>query len=382
MPQAASATSGPAMPPGGHSARNTASVQDGMHTRVRRGNRAVAIWLFIMCALVAGMVVLGGATRLTGSGLSITEWKPVTGILPPLSEQAWQAAMDRYRMIPEYREINAGMSLDAFKTIYRWEWAHRLAGRITGLAFLLPMLYFIVTRRVSRSLACGLAGLFLLGGIQGLAGWYMVQSGLSVRVDVSQYRLAVHLSLALVLFALMFRLALGLWPGTRRTDVPRALYMLSLFIVAGIFVQMVLGAFVAGLHAGKTFNTWPLMDGRFFPAGYFMHPPAWKDLFESVAAVQFNHRTGGLLLTLAAIWYYVVARKTAAAPAVRLVLVCVLLQMALGIATVLTVTPVSLALLHQAGALAVFAAALYASAGMSAGATGKKPEIKPVLCRS
>ena len=327
-----------------------------------RSARRMAIWLLVMCGLVAAMVIVGGATRLTDSGLSITEWKPVTGAVPPLSAEAWAEEFEKYKTIPEYQEVNFGMSLDQFKTIYWWEWGHRFLGRLIGIAFMIPMLFFIATRQATGKLRLKLVGLFCLGGMQGALGWWMVSSGLVDRIDVSQYRLAAHLSLAVLLFGMMFWLALSLWPS-RRISVPNHLVWGAAALTGGVFVQMVLGAFVAGLRAGRTFNTWPLMDGKFFPDGYFVGAPGVNDLFESFAAVQFNHRIGAYLVAAGAIWFWYAARKTEMAARARLVLAAVGLQIVLGIWTLLAVTPISLGLLHQAGALGVFAAALYAAHG-------------------
>jgi len=326
--------------------------------------RRIAIWLFAICGLLAAMVIVGGATRLTDSGLSITEWRPATGAVPPLSEAAWLAEFEKYKTIPEYEEVNFGMSLAAFKAIYWWEWGHRLLGRLIGVAFLVPLLIFIASGQAGRALGFRLFGLFLLGGLQGALGWYMVSSGLADRVDVSQYRLAAHLALAVLLFGLMFWLALSLWPGDRRVE-GGGLFLGAAALGAGVFVQIILGAFVAGLRAGRTFNTWPLMDGKFFPDGYFAGKAGFDDLFETIAATQFNHRIGAYFLAAGAIWFYLAARRTVAEPRARLVLAAVGLQIALGVWTVLAATPIALGLLHQAGALAVFAASLYAAHGVS-----------------
>lgn len=320
----------------------------------------MAVWLFIMCGLVAAMVIVGGATRLTDSGLSITEWRPVTGAIPPLSEQHWLEEFEKYKQIPEYSEVNYGMSLAAFKAIYWWEWGHRFLGRLIGLAFFAPLVVFVATGQAKRPLALRLFGLFLLGGLQGALGWWMVSSGLADRVDVSQYRLAAHLSLAVILFGLMFWLALDLWPS-RKASVSRNLRLGALALAAGVFAQMFLGAFVAGLRAGRTFNTWPLMDGKFFPDGYFASAPGFSDLFETMAAVQFNHRIGAYLLAAGAVWFYLAARKSALEARARLVLAAIGLQIVVGVWTVLAATPISLGLAHQAGAMLVFAAALYAA---------------------
>jgi heme a synthase len=329
-----------------------------------RSARRIALWLLFMCGLVAAMVIVGGATRLTDSGLSITEWRPVTGAIPPLSEAAWLAEFEKYKTIPEYSEVNYGMSLDQFKAIYWWEWGHRFLGRLIGIAFAFPLAFFIVTKQTTRPLALKLFGLLLLGGLQGALGWWMVSSGLADRVDVSQYRLAAHLALAVIVIACMFWLALDLWPS-RKIAVPGYLSVGALALTAGVFVQMMLGAFVAGLRAGRTFNTWPLMDGKLFPDGYFVGAPGFNDLFETIAAVQFNHRIGAYLVAAGAVWFYLAARKTAVEPRARLVLAAVGLQIVLGIWTLLAVTPIALGLLHQAGALGVLATALYAAHGIN-----------------
>ena len=325
--------------------------------------RRIALWLIFMCGLVAAMVIVGGATRLTDSGLSITEWRPVTGAVPPLGDAAWQAEFEKYKSIPEYEQVNYGMSLEQFKTIYWWEWGHRFLGRIIGIAFLLPLIFFVAAKQVTGKLAVKLFGLFLLGGMQGALGWYMVQSGLADRVDVSQYRLAAHLSLAVFLFALMVWLALDLWPSAK-SEAPSRFRFGAMALAIGVFAQMILGGFVAGLRAGRTFNTWPLMDGAFFPEGYFAGAPGFNDLFETVAAVQFNHRIGAYLVGAGAVWFWFAARKTEAASRARLVLAAVGFQIVLGVWTVLAATPISLGLLHQAGALIVLTAAIYAAHGM------------------
>ncbi|WP_375203264.1 COX15/CtaA family protein [Hyphococcus sp.] len=337
--------------------------QNGSAQSVRAGRR-IALWLFFMCGLIAAMVIVGGATRLTDSGLSIVEWRPVTGAIPPLSEADWLSEFEKYKTIPEYEEVNFGMSLAEFKQIYWWEWVHRLLGRVIGVAFLLPLIFFAATRQLTRNLSFKLAGLFVLGGMQGALGWWMVSSGLADRVDVSQYRLAAHLSLAVLLFAAMFWLALDLWPQ-RKIAAPEKFRLGALALAGGVFAQMVLGAFVAGLRAGRTFNTWPLMDGKFFPDGYFRENATFHDLFETMAAVQFNHRIGAYLLAGGALWFYLAARKAGYETRARLVLAAVGLQIVLGVWTVLAATPISLGLLHQAGALIVFASALYAAHGLS-----------------
>jgi len=323
---------------------------------LERSHKPVAIWLFAMCALVALMVIVGGATRLTDSGLSIVEWRPVTGAVPPLSEADWLSEFEKYKTIPEYEQVNWGMSLHQFKQIYWWEWGHRFLGRLIGAAFLLPLAFFAFTRRIDRRLGLKLCGLFLLGGAQGALGWWMVSSGLTERVDVSQYRLAAHLALAVALFASMFWIALDLVSSKRRT--PLSLAPFAAAFAVGVYFQMILGAFVAGLRAGKTFNTWPLMDGRFFPDGYFTGAPGFNDLFETAAAAQFNHRIGAYALAIAVVFLFLSARKTQARGRAHALLTAVFLQIALGVWTVVAATPIALGLAHQAGALIVLAAAL------------------------
>jgi cytochrome c oxidase assembly protein subunit 15 len=325
--------------------------------------RSVAIWLFVMCALVALMVIVGGATRLTDSGLSIVEWRPVTGAIPPMSDADWLAEFERYKAIPEYEQVNWGMSLADFKEIYWWEWGHRFLGRLIGIAFLIPLVWFAATKRIDRALGVKLAGVFLLGGAQGALGWWMVSSGLFGRVDVSQYRLAAHLALAVLLFGLMFWLALDL--VSRRKETRSALAPFAIALAIGVYLQMILGAFVAGLRAGRTFNTWPLMDVAFVPNGYFAGAPRWQDLFETAAAVQFNHRIGAYMLAAATVWLYLAARGAELKGRARILVAAVMLQIALGVWTVLAATPIALGLAHQAGALLVFAAALALAHGCS-----------------
>lgn len=324
-------------------------------------NKMVAYWLFLMCALIALMVIVGGATRLTDSGLSIVEWKPVTGAIPPLTDGDWRAEFEKYKTIPEYSEVNWGMSLAQFKAIYWWEWGHRFLGRVIGIAFLIPLVFFASAGRIDRPLGLKLGGLFMLGAAQGALGWWMVSSGLTERVDVSQYRLAAHLALAVALFAAM--LWIGLDIISKRREHRCALAPFALALAAGVYLQMILGAFVAGLRAGRTFNTWPLMDGKFFPVGYFQGSPTFNDLFETAAASQFNHRLGAYGLAAAAVWFFMMARKTDLKARARIFLAAIFIQVALGVWTVLSATPIALGLAHQAGALAALSAALYLAHG-------------------
>ncbi|NRA31353.1 MAG: COX15/CtaA family protein, partial [Parvularculaceae bacterium] len=329
-------------------------------------HRPVAIWLFTMAALIALMVIIGGATRLTDSGLSITQWDLVMGTLPPLNQAAWDEAFALYKQIPEYELVNAGMTLDEFKFIFWWEWGHRNLGRFIGLAFLIPFVTFWVTGRVQGALRWKLGGLFLLICLQGAIGWYMVSSGLSERVDVSQYRLALHLSTALILFALIVWQAVALvrprgFLEARDPWLPK----LGLGVLALASVQIVLGAFVAGLRAGWTYNTWPLMNGSFVPEGYFSASPRLLDLFERAESVQFNHRTMAYVVAAAAAVFAWRAARAGHARVAGAVGGAIGLQVLLGIWALLAFVPLWLGLAHQAGALRILAGLTVAIYGIS-----------------
>lgn len=325
-----------------------------------RPQHAIAIWLLICCALIFAMVVLGGVTRLTRSGLSIVEWQPIMGALPPLSDAQWEETFAKYRRTPEYLKVNFGMSLAEFKSIYWVEYAHRLLGRAIGLAFLLPFLYFLARRQIERRLIPKLAALFVLGGLQGALGWYMVASGLVDNPQVSPYRLTAHLGLAVLIYGYMFWIALGLAraapPAPSGAGVRRYVW----FFTVLVFVMILSGGFVAGTRAGFVYNTFPLMNGAWLPPGAFALDPWWRNLFENVATVQLDHRLLAyvLIATAVGLWWGL-RRVTAARRATWLVLGTLTLQVLLGIATLLWVVPIPLAAAHQAGALLVFSAALY-----------------------
>lgn len=323
--------------------------------------RQIALWLFAVSALVFLMVVVGGLTRLTESGLSITEWKPVSGALPPMSDAAWADAFARYQQIPQYEFVNKGMTLAEFKGIFWWEWSHRFLGRFIGFAFLVPFLWFLATRRIERALAPRLVVMFLLGGAQGLLGWWMVKSGLTHRVDVSQYRLAAHLGLATLIYAYMTWIALALWRPAPVIYVEAGLRRAAMALVVLVFVQMMLGAFVAGLKAGHIYNTWPLIDGAFIPSGLMAHQVWWRNLFENMLTVQFNHRMVAYLIAGLVVWHWVAARASLspmARQSAGWLVMAVAAQVALGIWALLMVVPISLGAAHQAGALVVFTVAL------------------------
>lgn len=323
--------------------------------------RPVRIWLWICAAMIFAMVVIGGVTRLTESGLSITEWRPVTGTIPPIGREQWEAEFAKYQRIPEFREKNASMTLDEFKTIFWWEYVHRLWGRLIGLAFALPLAWFAFSGRVRGGLLARLCGLLALGGLQGAVGWWMVASGLVERTDVSPYRLATHLGLALVIFALVQRLAMRL--GDRREPLARgAPAVLGRATLAAIALTILAGAFVAGTDAGFTYNSFPLMDGRFVPAGYADLAPWWTNLFENVAAVQFNHRWIAVATMALAIAYvgsiHAGGLDARARRMASWLGVAIIGQVALGISTLLLAVPVALGAAHQAGAVIVLSLAL------------------------
>jgi heme a synthase len=329
----------------------------------------VRTWLYVIALMIVAMIVVGGATRLTESGLSITEWRPILGAIPPLNEAEWQEELAKYREIPQYELVNKGMTLSEFKTIYWWEWAHRFLGRAIGVAFLLPLVFFWATGRIERRLKAPLVGLFILGGLQGAVGWWMVASGLVDRTDVSQYRLAIHLTLACAILAYTVWLARGLSPLPRQAQGGTWLRLVAALLLALVFLQIFLGGLVAGLNAGLSFNTWPLMDGAIVPAGLLAQDPAWRNLFENVLTVQFNHRMVGYLLLAIAILHAAQARGTAHGRSAALVAAIVAVQAALGIATLVMVVPLHVALSHQLGAVAVLWAATTHLYGVTRGAT-------------
>jgi heme a synthase len=327
-----------------------------------RRNGAVRVWLFVVAGLVVAMITVGGATRLTDSGLSITEWQPILGVIPPLSEADWRAAFLKYKEIPEYRDVNAGMSLEAFKFIYWWEWSHRFLGRFIGIAFALPLLAFWIAGRLPPRLAPKLLGVLALGAFQGFVGWYMVRSGLVDRVDVSHYRLALHLGLAFLILALLVWLALEV-QDEPVAAASKAQRRAALLLVALVLLQVVLGALVAGLKAGLAYNTWPLMDGRLLPTGLGTLTPWWLNIFENVTTVQFNHRVTAYALALGALWHAAAlaqrAGEGAAARSAAVLVLAVFAQMALGVWTLLWSVPLWLGLAHQAGAAVVLVLAVW-----------------------
>ena len=327
----------------------------------------VAAWLLACCALVFAMVVVGGVTRLTHSGLSIVEWQPILGTLPPMNEAQWLETFGKYQLTPEYHKVNQGMSLDAFKGIFWWEYFHRLLGRVIGLVFLLPLVWFWWRGRIDRPLALKLAGVFVLGGLQGAMGWYMVKSGLVDDPRVSQFRLTAHLSIALAIYAAMLWTALGLlYPLARgAAAAPAPLRRFAWVITAVVTYMVVTGGFVAGIRAGFAYNTFPLMNGYVAPPELFVLEPWYLNFFNNMATVQFDHRLGAWLLALLVPWFWQKARRETLAPRARLaghlLLGMLALQIALGIATLLLRVPIPLAAAHQGGAVLLLTAALFAN---------------------
>ncbi|MET1046819.1 MAG: COX15/CtaA family protein [Hyphomicrobium sp.] len=319
------------------------------------GRRAVSLWLWIVAALVLAMIIVGGATRLTESGLSITEWQPLLGAIPPLNDADWMTAFAKYQQIPQYSALNQNMSLEDFKFIYYWEWSHRLLGRVIGFVFALPFVYFWWRGALKRGTGMKFLGILALGGLQGLIGWYMVKSGLNDRIEVSQYRLALHLTTAFMILGLLVWMALEEWPHETRITGEVAtplIKRMAAIIVAAVLVQVVLGAFVAGLRAGYIYNTWPSMNGQFVPSDYWTNPP-YLSFFESHAAAQFNHRMMAYFVaTLAFVQIWLTSRSPVD-DRIRLTAqwigAAIVAQIILGIATLLTHVRLDLGLLHQGG---------------------------------
>lgn len=328
-----------------------------------RDRKAVAYWLLACAAVVFAVVVVGGITRLTRSGLSIVEWQPLLGAIPPLNEADWQALFAKYRATPEFNRVNFDMTLEGFKTIFWWEYAHRLLGRLAGAVFLLPYLYFLFRKQVTGSLALKLGGVFLLGALQGALGWWMVKSGLVDDPRVSQFRLTAHLGLALLIFSCQVWIACGLLTGNSGKIA---------FVPVLVFLMALSGGMVAGIRAGSSYNTFPLMNGQLLPPEMFLLEPWWRNFGYNMAAVQFVHRGFfWLLLVVVAIAAF---KRRFDNPSKILVLAFVL-QATLGIATLLLKVPVALAAAHQAGAVLLLAAAVwFAHAAPPRGAQARSGE--------
>lgn len=324
--------------------------------------RHIRLWLLICATMVFIMVILGGATRLTESGLSMVEWNPMT-LLPPMNDAEWTAEFDNYQQYPEYQKVNSWMTVEDFKEIYWLEYTHRLWGRLIGVAFALPFFWFVATKRAQGRLAWTLAGLLILGGAQGVLGWFMVASGLVDRPDVSQYRLAAHLGLAFLVYGLLIWVALGIRgqddsPEREPPEPEPQIAALALGASLAVFLVVVSGAFVAGLNAGLIYNTFPLMDGQIIPDGLYDMTPWYANWFENIMTVQFNHRLLAILLVIfvGSMWWRIRASETTSTirKIANMFALMVLVQAGLGISTLLLVVPLWLALLHQTGALILF----------------------------
>ncbi len=329
--------------------------------------KSIAVWLFVCCAMVFIMVVVGGVTRLTDSGLSIVEWQPVSGTLPPMSQSDWDEFHQKYQQSPQYQQINKGMSVDEFKTIFWWEYIHRLLGRLIGLVFFIPFVYFLIRKQIDKPLGIKLSGIFVLGGLQGLMGWYMVMSGLVNDPHVSQYRLTAHLGLAFVIFAAMFWVATDLLYDKNKSphdpEALRGVRRFSIGLTWLIFIMVLSGGLVAGIRAGLAYNTFPLMNGHFIPPEIFMLEPWWRNFFDNMATVQFDHRMIAWVLMFTIPYFWFKARKQqlsdSAKLACNLLLIMLVIQVGLGISTLLLAVPLKLAAAHQGGAMLLFTAALW-----------------------
>ncbi len=333
-----------------------------MNDDMKAQNRAVAIWLLICCGLVFAMVVLGGFTRLTGSGLSMVDWRPFMGWLPPLTDSEWQHVFEMYRQSPEFLEVNSDMDVNAFKNIFWLEFLHRLLGRVIGIVFLLPFIYFLAKDYIRRDEWPKYLLMFVLGGLQGVLGWYMVKSGLVDNPHVSQYRLTAHLVAAFLIYAYMFWVAMSrLFPAA---PGPRhAWYRKSLALTVLTSITIVSGGFVAGLKAGKIYNTFPMMGDHWLPPGTMALQPLWRNFFDNMTTVQLDHRLLAISTLIAVVVFWVKARAAdlpgRTRPAVNALLHTVFLQVVLGITTLLLAVPVVLGALHQAVAMLLFTVSLY-----------------------
>jgi len=330
--------------------------------REKRNNQQIANWLFFVCAMIFCMVIVGGVTRLTESGLSMVNWKPVSGIIPPLNDGEWAREFTAYQQYPEYQKINRGMSMQEFKAIFFWEYSHRLLGRLIGLVFFVPFVVFLIKARVSRALKPKLWLMFFLGGLQGALGWWMVKSGLVDQPDVSHYRLTAHLGLAVLIYLYIFWIATGLVMAGGAGASKRLLGALKL-LVGLIFVQILLGGLVAGLNAGMIYNTWPLMEEQIIPAGLYSMTPWYMNISENIMTVQFNHRMLAYVIALLGLYLWYKIRQDSHITmrmAGHVMILMILGQVVLGVLTLIHVVPIPLAAGHQAGALMALSAVLFA----------------------
>jgi len=345
------------------------SIESQNQSQNQSANTQIAVWLLICAAVIFGMIVLGGVTRLTGSGLSMVEWKPLIGVIPPLNQEQWQETFEKYQQFPEYQRVNHQMDLSGFKSIFLFEYAHRVLGRLIGLIFFIPFMYFLIRKKIAAGYIPKLTVLFVLGGLQGLLGWYMVKSGLVDIPRVSQYRLTAHLGLAVVIYAFMIWLAFDLLfskkeraSGFESNNFPR-LRRSAYAIAALIFVMILSGGLVSGLRAGFAYNTFPLMDGSLIPAGLYNLTPAWRSIFEDITTVQFNHRVFAYIIFLSIVSFVVAVVRCKLQGRIKWGVFCLLtmlcIQVSLGISTLLLIVPVPLAAAHQSGAILLLTAALF-----------------------
>lgn len=323
-----------------------------------KGDKSIAIWLLVMCGMVFLMIIVGGITRLTESGLSMVNWQPLSGVIPPLSEAAWTAEFDTYKQFPEYIKVNDAMTLGEFKAIFYWEYSHRLLGRLIGVVFFVPFMIFLFRGMVKPDLKPKLWVMFVLGGLQGVLGWWMVKSGLVDDPDVSHYRLTAHLGLAVLIYVYMLWVAFDLILSGCK-NVAEGLYFPALLLVKLIFAQILLGGLVAGLNAGFVYTDWPMMDGALIPEGLFDMVPWYANFTENTMTVQFDHRLLGYIITVLGIFIWWKLRTTSISRAGHILLASILLQVTLGILTLINVVPIPLAALHQAGAIIALSASLY-----------------------
>ncbi|PCJ22078.1 MAG: heme A synthase [Gammaproteobacteria bacterium] len=324
-------------------------------------NKSIAIWLLVVAASIFCMIVLGGVTRLTNSGLSMVDWKPIMGIIPPLTDSDWQASFAKYQQFPEFQKLNSDMTLEGYQGIFIFEYLHRILGRLIGLLFLLPFLYFLFTKQIHRSDTIRFTALFILGGLQGLLGWYMVKSGLSKDPHVSQYRLTAHLGSAFLLYGYICWVAFGYLISRGPQSVSQGIKAYGFVITGLIFVMILSGGFVAGTRAGLAYNTFPLMAGHFIPSGMYSVQPFWINWFENITTIQFNHRMIAYLLALTVplFWFMVTRYTQYKGLSIHLLLAALIGQICLGITTLLLSVPVALGASHQTGAVVLFTIALF-----------------------
>ena len=326
-------------------------------------DRQIAYWLFFCAAVIFGMILLGGVTRLTNSGLSMVDWKPLMGIIPPLSEADWEHMFAKYKQFPEYQQINAGMSMESFKSIFMYEYLHRVLGRLIGVIFILPFLFFYFTQRIKAGLTPKLIIMLIGGGCQGLLGWYMVKSGLVDKPDVSQYRLSAHLGAAVLIYSFILWTAFDL--VCRRTEQPAQLQTFAYSLSGLIFLMILTGGLVAGTKAGYAYPTWPLMGDSFIPAGLYSMTPAWLSAFEDITTIQFNHRIFAYIIVALVLGFAAKAFRAGFQGPIRTAVFCLIglliLQVSLGISTLIFYVPIPVAAAHQVGAVALLSASLFIS---------------------